>query len=75
MSGDEKGLGRRRPKMAATLYKPEDPHVRPLHAPEVKAVAQSTTRVVGPSPRGRGTCPKCGQTVPRLAVHMRGCEG
>lgn len=73
LSQDPQGLGRRRPRMGAKPQQ-EDPNVRPWNKPDPPELPQRA-KTPGPHPRGPGICPKCGQSVPRLAVHVRQCSG
>lgn len=66
------GLGRRRPRMAATtvIY---NPNIRPWNRPEPPA-PPPPPRQLGPNPNAPSTCPRCGEHVERLAVHLRQCK-
>lgn len=66
------GLGRRRPRMAAAT-KASDPNIRPWNRPEPPADPPHQ-RDLGPHPRAPGACPRCGQQVERLAIHLRQCK-
>ncbi len=66
------GLGRRRPRMAAATP-PVDPNIRPWNRPDPPA-APPRPRTLGPNPNAAAPCPRCGQQVERLAVHMRQCK-
>lgn len=65
------GLGRRRPRMQAALAK-TDHNIRPWNRPEPPA-APPRQRQLGPNPNAAGACPRCGQQVERLAIHLRKC--
>lgn len=66
------GLGRRRPRMGATLYAKDDPNIRPWNKPE-PPVADKQKPALGAHPRASGECEWCGERVRFMAAHKRSC--
>lgn len=61
-------MGRRRPRMAQQAPLP---HTMTPAWSKDSAPGERTLRTVGQHPRGPGVCPECGESVKRLAAHMR----